>query len=96
MSEALARTAGQQPERRQQLELRAAFAMIEPFFDPQQGWAGQSLEHLAYRLVRDNFPDLSSDDVHALVVAAHRVYIQRYPDHSDHLPRPSELRRVNI
>jgi hypothetical protein len=53
--------------------------MIEPFFDPQQGWAGQSLEHLAYRLLRENFPALSGDEVHALVVAAHRVYIERHP-----------------
>lgn len=100
MSEALERTVVAPPERRQKPGLRAAFeeafAMIEPFFDPQQGWAGQSLEHLAYRVVRDNFPALDRDDVHALVVAAHRVYIERHPDHSDHLPRPSEPRRVDI
>lgn len=100
MSEALERANGPQPERRHKLSLRAAFvdafAMIEPFFDPQQGWAGQSLEHLAYRVVRENFPALDSDDVHALVVAAHRLYIERHPDRSDHLPRPTELLRANL
>ena len=97
---ALERRAGQRPERRHRLGLRAAFvdafAMIEPFFDPQQGWAGQSLEHLAYRVVRENFPALDSDEVHALVVAAHRLYIERHPDRSDHLPRPTELLRANL
>lgn len=87
-------------ERRQQLQLRTvfemAFAMIEPFFDPAQGWYGASLEHLAFRLVRDNFPELSSEEAHVLVVAAHRVYIGRYPKRSDHLPRPEELARTWI
>jgi hypothetical protein len=84
-------------ERRQNQRLRTAFddafVMIEPFFDPEQGWGGQSLEHLAYRIVRENFPDLSGEEVHALVVAAHRVYIERNPDRSGHLPHPSALRR---
>ncbi|MBL8375633.1 hypothetical protein [Accumulibacter sp.] len=87
-------------ERRHNLPLRSAFddafVMIEPFFDPEQGWAGQSLEHLAYRIVRENFPLLSADEVHLVVVAAHRVYIERYPDRSDHLPRPDELRQVTL
>ncbi|WP_291991074.1 hypothetical protein [Candidatus Accumulibacter sp. ACC007] len=100
MSEGLERTAATEQERRRQLDLRtafdAAFVMIEPFFDPQQGWAGQSLELLAYRVLRENFPALSSDEVHTLVVAAHRVFIERHPEHSSHLPRPSELRRVNF
>ena len=98
LSEGLERSAAAVPERRRELDLRAAFdvafVMIEPFFDPQQGWAGQSLELLAYRLLRENFPALSGDEVHTLVVAAHRLYIERHPDHSSHLPRPSELRRV--
>ncbi|WP_374691096.1 hypothetical protein [Accumulibacter sp.] len=85
-------------ERRHRLRLRllfeGAYAMIEPFFDPDQGWAGQPLEHLAYRIVRENFPELNAEEVHLLVVAAHRVYIERNPDRSGHLPRPEELRRV--
>lgn len=84
-------------ERRQDLRLRAcvdaAFAMLEPFFDPEQGWTGQSLEHLAYRIVRENFPALSSEAVHSVIVVAHRMYIERHPERSAHLPRPGELRR---
>lgn len=87
-------------ERRRNIRLReifeSAFAMIEPFFDPAQGWGGQSLEHLAFRVVRENFSELTSEEVHSLVVAAHRVYIQRNPGRSEHLPRPEEMRRPKI
>jgi hypothetical protein len=100
MSEQLEQAAGLVDERRQSQRLRAAFdsafVMIEPFFDPGQGWGGQSLELLAYRIVRENLPELSSEEVHAVVVAAHRVYIERNPQRSDHLPRPSELRQVTL
>lgn len=87
-------------ERRRNQRLRTvfdtAFVMIEPFFDPAQGWGGHSLEHLAFRVVRENFPELTSEEVHTLVVAAHRVYIDRNPQTSDHLPRPDELRRPKL
>ena len=100
MSEQREQTVGQLPDRRQDLRLRSvfdeAFVMIEPFFDPDHGWGGMSLEHLAYRIVRENFPQLSAEEVHLVVVIAHRVYIERHPEHSDHLTRPHELRRVNL
>lgn len=86
-----------QPERRANTALRelfdGAYAMISPFFDKNSGWGGRSLEHLAFRVLRENYPALSAEDVHVIIVAAHRVYIQRNPDASDHLPRPEELRR---
>lgn len=89
-----------QDERRYNQRLREAFddafVMIEPFFDPANGWGGQSLELLAYRIVRENFPLLGGEEVHAIVVAAHRVYIERNPEHSGHLRRPSELRPVAL
>lgn len=82
-------------ERRQNFHLRAVFEsaydLVEPFFDPAAGWGGHSLEHLAFRVIRENFPDLSSTDVHVLVVAAHRVYIERHPAASHHLRRPGEI-----
>ncbi|MCX8144989.1 MAG: hypothetical protein N3C59_01480 [Azovibrio sp.] len=85
-----------QPDRRQNKQLREifehAYAMVEPFFDPNAGWGGHSLEHLAFRVLRENFPQLSSEDVHAIVVAAHRVYIERNPLKSAHLKRPHEVR----
>lgn len=84
-------------DRRRNAEVRSvfdtAYEMIAPFFDPTQGWGGHSLEHLAFRVLRENFPALSSDDVHTIVVAAHRVYIHHNPQGSEHLKRPDELRR---
>lgn len=71
-----------------------AFAMVEPFLDVRNGWAGSSLEHLAFRLVRGNFPELTSAEVQVLVAAIHRAYIERHPDSSDHLPHPGEFGRA--
>ncbi|MDQ5879657.1 MAG: hypothetical protein QG638_2393 [Pseudomonadota bacterium] len=86
--------------RRQNTKLRTlfdtAYAMIEPFFDPDQGWGGHSLEHLAFRVLRENFSELSGEEVHTIVVAAHRVYIERNPGRSEHLRRPAELRPPHL
>lgn len=83
-------------DRRQNLPLRnifdAAYGLVEPFYDPEKGWGGHSLEHLAYRTLREYYPSLSMDDVHALVVATHRVYIQRHPAKSTHLSRPTHIK----
>jgi len=93
--------AGRQPEeRRSNSKLRAlfdtAYTMIEPFFDPDQGWGGHSLEHLAFRVLRENFSELSSEEVHTIVVVAHRIYIERNPSRSSHLRRPDELRPQSL
>jgi len=92
---------GREPgERRDNPHLRAlfdtAFTMVEPFLEFEKGWVGLSLEHLAFRVVRENFSELSSEEVHAIVVSAHRVYNARHPDASDHLPRPAEFRQLNV
>lgn len=73
-----------------------AFVIIEPFLDPARGWTGQSLEHLAHRLIAQSFPQLDVEEVHALVVAVHRAYIARNPETSGHLPRPDELHLVKL
>lgn len=79
---ATAATAG---DRRTNSRLRSvfdtAYAMIEPFFDPAQGWGGRSLEHLAFRVLRDNFPDLSSEEVHTIIAVAHRVHVEHSLGH---------------
>lgn len=83
-------------ERRGRPQLRAlfdaAFPLIEALCNPACGWGGRSLEHLAYRVVRDNFSELSSDEVRLLVAAAHRAFIDRNPESSAHLSRPADLR----
>ena len=92
---------GQAPdERRRNARVRSlfdtAYTTIEPSFDPEQGWGGHSLEHLAFRVLRENFGELSSEEVHTIIVVAHRVYIEKNPGRSSHLRRPNELRPQNL
>jgi len=87
-------------ERRERVRLRtvfdASFKMLEPFFAPEKGWVGLPLQHLSFRVVRENFPELTHEEVHSLVISLHRAYIDRYPECSDHLLRPDELRRPAV
>ena len=87
-------------ERRERVRMRTvfdtSFKMLEPFFSPEKGWAGLSLQQLSFRVVRENFPELTREEVHSLVVSLHRAYIDRYPECSDHLLRPDELRRPAV
>ena len=65
-------------ERRRDEEIRemfiAAYDILEPFFDPNNQWAGRSHEHLAYRALHERFPELSGDQVFIIVDAARRVF----------------------
>ena len=76
---------------RLRLAFDTAFPMLERFFDPAHGWSGSSLSYLAYGVVRNNFSELNSKEIHTLIIAAHRAYIDRFPERSAHLPRPAEL-----
>lgn len=82
-------------ERRQNLRLRGvfdeAYDRISPFPDPRQTWSGMPLERLAYRMPRDNYPDLSTGEVHALITASVRVYRTRNPEQAARLPWPEEI-----
>lgn len=65
-------------ERRQNLRLRAifdeAYERIEPFLDPARCWGGSPMTALAYRAIRESYPELSPADAYTLIVAAVRVY----------------------
>ncbi|MCX7143915.1 MAG: hypothetical protein NT123_23310 [Proteobacteria bacterium] len=50
------------------------FLLVEPFFDPDNSWGGQPLEHLAFRALREQYPDLSGDEIIMLIAAVRRVY----------------------
>ncbi|MCB1888193.1 MAG: hypothetical protein KDH20_11355 [Rhodocyclaceae bacterium] len=67
-----------QPERRSDPTLRArideALAIVRPFFEAEAQWNGHSLDHMAYRRLRDEMPDLSQAEVHVLVVVAARIF----------------------
>ncbi len=66
------------PERRKNHSLRElvdqAYLLVEPFFDPANAWNGQTLEHLAYRVVREHLPAIPPQDVQVIVSAATRIY----------------------
>lgn len=53
-------------ERRTHLQLRAIFPAaceaLRPFFDVDTQWEGQSHEHLAYRTLKEHFPELSTQE----------------------------------
>lgn len=72
------RTARATEERRKHVRLREIFAeasvLVAPFFAPENRWGNSTLDHLAYRAVRECYPELSYEEVHLLVVAARRVY----------------------
>lgn len=65
-------------DRRQFHRVREIFeeacARLAPFFAKENQWGNSTLDHLAYRVVRDHYPQLSFEEVHVLVVAARRVH----------------------
>lgn len=78
------------PERRVNLRLRSIFEeallLVEPFFDTRNSWFGQSLDHFAFRVLRDHYPDLSGDEIFVFVTAARRVYAGRQQGGGDTKP----------
>lgn len=82
-------------ERRQNVRLRSvfdeAYERIAPFLDPKQSWGGVPLERLAFRVLRDNYPELTSAEARILVAASVRVYSAHNPEKSAHLPRADEM-----
>lgn len=77
-----------QQDRRQYHHVREIFEdaceLIAPFFAPENRWGNSTLDHLAYRVVREHYPELAFAEVHVLVVAAKRLHSghtqQRDPD----------------
>lgn len=65
-------------ERRGNVELRVifaeAYAAVEPFFDPRGQWGGSNHEHLAFHAIKEQFPQLSAQDVLIVVTTARRLY----------------------
>ncbi|TRZ90356.1 MAG: hypothetical protein D4R84_16335 [Rhodocyclaceae bacterium] len=73
------------PERREHLQLREvfenAYPLVEPFLDPTASWGGQTLEHLAFRVMREHYPQVSGDQIYVFISAAKRVYEERKVQH---------------
>ncbi|WP_249115666.1 hypothetical protein [Azoarcus sp. L1K30] len=51
-----------------------AYTLFAPFFARESRWANSTLDHLAYRVARERYPELSAAEVHVLVVACARAH----------------------
>lgn len=73
-------------DRRQYHAVRSVFhdaiERIRPFFDEGNSWGHGTMDHLAYRALHENYPNLSPLEVHVLVTAAKR-YFSGERSHSD-------------
>lgn len=80
----------EQGERRKYHRVREifeeAYELVAPFFAPENRWGNSTLDHLAYRVVRDRYPELSYEEVHVLVVASKRVYTELAAEDDPSLP----------
>lgn len=69
------------PERRQHWRVRACFPqaceLLRPFFEPGNQWLGQSQDELAYRTVRDRFPELDPQEANLVVATARRFFADK-------------------
>ena len=51
-----------------------AIELIRPFFDANDIWCGVPLGHFAQRMLRERFPELTTQEIYVFVTAAKRVY----------------------
>lgn len=65
-------------DRRANPHLRAIFdsacQVTAPFFDPAQGWGGQSLTMYARQTLREAYPELTQQDIALLFAAVQRFH----------------------
>jgi hypothetical protein len=75
---AAALTAAVPEERRVHARLREIFAealvLMRPFFEANEIWCGVPLGHFAQRMLRERYPELSTQEIYVFVTAARRVY----------------------
>ena len=62
-----------QPRSRLAQIFEEAFLLVEPFYDPNNSWGGQPLEHFAFRALHEQYPDLSGGDLVLLIATVRRV-----------------------
>jgi hypothetical protein len=65
-------------ERRVHTRLREIFEeaieLVRPFFEGNAIWCGVPLGHFAQRMLRERYPDLTTEEIYVFVTAAKRVY----------------------
>lgn len=67
-------------EHRTSSRLRAIFPdaceALRPFFDPATRWGNHCHEHLAYRTLKEQFPELSGPESFVVVMAAKQLFAE--------------------
>lgn len=53
-----------------------AYDLLAPFFARESRWANSTLDHLAYRVARERYPELSAIEIHVLVLACSRAHAE--------------------
>lgn len=68
-------------ERRTEQEVRECFAeaceLVAPFFDPSKQWGKAPLHHLAMRVLRERFGNLSSTELMIMLGGIRNLYESR-------------------
>ena len=70
--------AARNTERRVHERVREIFAeaieLMRPFFDANEIWCGVPLGHFAQRVLRERYPELTTQEIYVFVNAAKRFY----------------------
>lgn len=54
--------------------LPPAYEALRPFFNRQTQWGNGGQEHLAYRTLKDHFPELSAQESFLIVITARQLF----------------------
>ena len=50
------------------------YEALRPFFDRRTQWGSSSQEVLAYRTLKDHFPELSPQDIFVTIITARQLF----------------------
>lgn len=66
--------ASAQPIPPDRLVFPPAYEALRPFFDHRTQWGSSGQEVLAYRTLKDHFPELSPQEIFLTVITAKRLF----------------------
>jgi hypothetical protein len=50
------------------------YEVLRPFFDRRTQWGGSGQEVLAYRTLKDNFPEFSAQQIFITIITARQLF----------------------
>lgn len=60
--------------RKQSLVYPPPYEALRPFFDRRTQWGGSGQEVLAYRTLKDHFPELSPQEIFLTIITARQLF----------------------